>query len=114
MICLLLACMLPFSAAAEGVLVSVGLSEGQVLVNGRTVKSAGVVKRAPWGIHEADLIYENLLFQTGQTRLACWFGDVFPQAAGPVRSARLKLADETRIVLKNGLKLIGVDAPEKM
>jgi len=31
-----------------------------------------------------------------------------------VRSARLKLADETRIVLKNGLKLIGVDAPEKM
>ena len=31
-----------------------------------------------------------------------------------VRSARLKLADETRMVLKNGLKLIGVDAPEKM
>ncbi len=31
-----------------------------------------------------------------------------------VRSARLKLADETRIVLRNGLKLIGVEAPEKM
>ena len=31
-----------------------------------------------------------------------------------VQTARLKLADETRIVLKNGLKLIGVDAPEKM
>ena len=31
-----------------------------------------------------------------------------------MRSARLKLADETRMVLKNGLKLIGVDAPEKM
>lgn len=30
------------------------------------------------------------------------------------RPPRLKLADETRIVLKNGLKLIGVDAPEKM
>ncbi len=29
-------------------------------------------------------------------------------------SARLKLADDTRIVLRNGLKLIGVDAPEKM
>ena len=29
-------------------------------------------------------------------------------------SARLKLADDTRIVLKNGLKLIGVDAPEHM
>ena len=31
-----------------------------------------------------------------------------------VQAARLKLADETRIVLKNGLKIIGVDAPEKM
>ena len=28
--------------------------------------------------------------------------------------ARLKLADTTRLVLKNGLKLIGVDAPERM
>ena len=31
-----------------------------------------------------------------------------------VRDARLKLADDTRVVLRNGLKLIGVDAPEKM
>ena len=31
-----------------------------------------------------------------------------------VAAARLKLADCARIVLKNGLKLIGVDAPEKM
>ena len=29
-------------------------------------------------------------------------------------AARLKLADETRSVLKNGLALLGVDAPEKM
>ena len=29
-------------------------------------------------------------------------------------SARLKLADATRVVLKNGLRLLGVDAPEKM
>ena len=34
--------------------------------------------------------------------------------APAVLAARLKLADDTRIVLKNGLKLIGVDAPEKM
>ena len=34
--------------------------------------------------------------------------------APAVMAARLKLADETRIVLKNGLRLIGVDAPEKM
>ncbi len=31
-----------------------------------------------------------------------------------VQAARLKLADDTRLVLRNGLKLIGVDAPEKM
>ena len=31
-----------------------------------------------------------------------------------VLSARLKLADETRQVLRNGLRLIGVDAPERM
>ena len=31
-----------------------------------------------------------------------------------VQAARLKLADDTRIVLKNGLRLIGVEAPEKM
>ena len=31
-----------------------------------------------------------------------------------VLSARLKLADLTRSVLRNGLALIGVDAPEKM
>ena len=34
--------------------------------------------------------------------------------APSVLAARLKLADDTRIVLRNGLKLIGVDAPEKM
>ena len=34
--------------------------------------------------------------------------------APDVAAARLKLADDTRIVLKNGLELIGVDAPEKM
>ena len=34
--------------------------------------------------------------------------------APEVMAARLKLADDARIVLRNGLKLIGVDAPEKM
>lgn len=31
-----------------------------------------------------------------------------------LQAARLKLADGARIVLRNGLKLIGVEAPEKM
>ncbi len=36
------------------------------------------------------------------------------QEAENLAAARLKLADNTRIVLKNGLALIGVDAPEHM
>ena len=31
-----------------------------------------------------------------------------------LQAARLKLADGARLVLKNGLRLIGVDAPERM
>jgi arginyl-tRNA synthetase len=31
-----------------------------------------------------------------------------------VRNARLKLADSVRTVLRNGLALLSVDAPEKM
>lgn len=34
--------------------------------------------------------------------------------APAVLAARLKLADTTRSVLKNGLALLGVDAPERM
>ena len=41
---------------------------------------------------------------------ACRIRGEEPQVA----AARLKLADDARAVLKNGLKLIGVDAPEKM
>ena len=41
---------------------------------------------------------------------ACRIKDEAPAVA----AARLKLADCTRIVLKNGLRLIGVEAPEKM
>ena len=36
------------------------------------------------------------------------------QEAPALASARLTLADLTRLVLKNGLKLIGVEAPERM
>ena len=35
-------------------------------------------------------------------------------AAPDLQSARLRLSDDTRIVIRNGLRLLGVDAPEKM
>ncbi len=34
--------------------------------------------------------------------------------AADLQSARLKLADDTRAVLRNGLRLLGIEAPEKM
>jgi len=90
-LCLLLMFLLPAYAAAEHlpVMVSIGQAEGTVKVNGRNVKSAGVGKHAPWGIHEADVVYENLHFQTGCTRLNCLFFSSYPAAVGPVRSVRL-------------------------
>ena len=45
---------------------------------------------------------------------ATFFDPANLPARSAVQVARLKLADDTRIVLKNGLKLIGVEAPEKM
>ena len=50
-----------------------------------------------------------------QELAACFYNACRIKGEEPgVLSARLKLADDTRIVLRNGLKLIGVDAPEKM
>jgi len=36
------------------------------------------------------------------------------QSGEPVRSARINLVNATRIVVKNGLYLLGIEAPEKM
>lgn len=90
-LCLLLLLLVPVYGLAESkpVLVSVGLSSAGVKVNGRTVNAAGVGKRAPWGVHEADVIYETMVYQTGQTRLGCLFLNQYPETVGPVRSARI-------------------------
>lgn len=90
LLCLLLSLLLPACALGESlpVIVSLGLASDTVRVSGRRIEAAGVGKRAPWGIHEADVIYETMLYQTGQTRLACVFQSSYPHAVGPVRSAR--------------------------
>lgn len=90
-LCLLLLLAVPVWGLADcrPVLVSVGLSSAGVKINGRTVNAAGVGKRAPWGIHEAAVIYETMVYQTGQTRLGCLFISRFPDTIGPVRSARM-------------------------
>ena len=91
LLCLLFMLLIPLSAWAseQPILVSVGLSSDTVKVDGRNIKAAGVGKRTPWGIHEADVIYETMCYQTGQTRLGCLFRSRFPESVGPVRSARV-------------------------
>lgn len=53
---------------------------------------AGTGDKAPWGLAYADILYESLLYATGQTRFVALFNDSFaqnqPQSVGPVRSAR--------------------------
>ena len=49
----------------------------------------GVDKVRHWGINDADVVYETPLASNGTTRISALFSDQFPEAAGPVRSARL-------------------------
>lgn len=51
--------------------------------------SGGVGDLAQWGLQYADIIYETPLTSGGITRLSALFSDVLPDAAGPVRSARI-------------------------
>ena len=65
-----------------------------VKVNGKTVKSAGLGQRAPWSGQYADIVYEGILYRTGDTRISFLLNDCFaegqPEAGvGPVRSARI-------------------------
>ena len=63
--------------------------------SGKTKKAvtAGVGERAPWGGQYADIVYEGILYRTGQTRITFVISDSFaddePQTLGPVRSARI-------------------------
>ncbi|MDO5022952.1 MAG: DUF3048 domain-containing protein [Eubacteriales bacterium] len=43
---------------------------------------------AHWGIKDADIMYEMPVQGQGWTRLLALFSDVYPEEAGPVRSAR--------------------------
>lgn len=49
----------------------------------------GVDNLAQWGLQYADIIYETPLVSAGGTRLSALFSDVLPDAAGPIRSARV-------------------------
>ncbi len=64
-----------------------------VKVNNKTVELAGIANRAPWGAQYADIVYEGILYRTGNTRMTFLFSDSldsgYPLSFGPVRSARV-------------------------
>ena len=74
-------------------LVQISNPETNVKVNGKTVQLAGVSTKSPWGGQYADIVYEGILYRSGQTRITFLFNDSFaegqPVSAGPVRSARI-------------------------
>ncbi len=74
-------------------LVQISNPEGSVKVDGKNVTAAGVGQRAPWGGQYADIVYEGILYRSGQTRITFLYNDSFaegqPLSAGPVRSARI-------------------------
>ena len=74
-------------------LVQISNPQDSVKVNGSTVKAAGIGQRAPWGGQYADVVYEGILYRTGETRISFLFNDSLeegqPTSVGPVRSARI-------------------------
>ncbi|HNX63262.1 MAG TPA: DUF3048 C-terminal domain-containing protein [Candidatus Limiplasma sp.] len=84
---------LQWSGTYLPMLVQISNPQGTVKYNGATVKSAGVGNRAPWGGQYADIVYEGILYRTGETRISFLFSDRLdegvPTSVGPVRSARI-------------------------
>ncbi|MCE5344298.1 MAG: DUF3048 domain-containing protein [Eubacteriales bacterium] len=84
---------LEWSGVYLPMLVQISNPQGSVKYNGTTIKSAGVGNRAPWGGQYADIVYEGILYRTGETRISFLFSDSldegFPTSVGPVRSARI-------------------------
>ena len=75
-------------------LVQISNPVDSVKVNGKAVKSAGIGARSPWAGQYADVVYEGILYRTGDTRISFLYSDSFAEGqpfggAGPVRSARI-------------------------
>lgn len=79
------------------VLVSVGYGYGTARINGKNVQAAGAGKVALWGMQQADIVYESLLYRdekkdAASTRLTLLFSDALIRGeavkCGPVRSLR--------------------------
>ena len=74
-------------------LIQISNPEGTAKVNNKKVSAAGIGERAPWGGQYADIVFEGILYRSGQTRITFLLSDSFvdgePTSVGPVRSARI-------------------------
>ena len=74
-------------------LVQISNPTDSVKVDGKKVTAAGIGNRTPWGGQFADVVYEGILYRSGETRITFMFSDSLadgqPVSAGPVRSARI-------------------------
>ncbi|MEG1470827.1 MAG: DUF3048 C-terminal domain-containing protein [Clostridia bacterium] len=77
-------------------LIEVGHACDTVKVGNKKIKAAGVGKRAPWGAQHADMVYESILWGSGETRMTFLLNDCFANQGemnvGPVRSVRMGAA----------------------
>lgn len=86
---------LPYDTSALylPMLVQISNPEGSETINKKKITSAGIGERAPWGGQYADIVYEGLLYRSGQTRITFLFNDALAEnsliSVGPVRSARI-------------------------
>ena len=85
---------LPLSADYyQPMIVQISNPSETVVYNGKKHTFAGLGSRAPWGGQYADIMFEGILYQSGETRLSLLFNDSFalnePISVGPVRSARI-------------------------
>jgi hypothetical protein len=84
---------MPWEGTYLPVLVQISNDTETVKYNGHSIKTAGVGRRAPWGLQYADIVYESNLTSVGSTRFTALFSDCFAQGqpeggVGPVRSCR--------------------------
>lgn len=75
-------------------IVQIGNSPASQKIKGRSIKSAGIGKCAPWGGQYADIVFEGIIYRTGATRMAFLFSGSFVGGqpvggVGPVSSARI-------------------------
>ena len=85
---------LPWDGDYLPMIVQISNPEGSVKFNGTTVKSQGLGVRSPWSGQYADIVFEGILYRTGDTRISFLLSDCFADnqpagGVGPVRSARI-------------------------